>query len=89
MHMNRFVVVQREDEWLATYGERKQVAQACRDLAKLTPPGEPREQLLEIAKIWEIVERSELVQQHSELARGEHPDEDALRAGFLVLSHPL
>ena len=54
-----------------------------------TPPGEPREQLLEIAKIWDIVERSDLVRQHPELARGEHQDEDALRAGFLILSHPL
>jgi hypothetical protein len=89
MHMNRFVVVQREDEWLATYRERKQVAQNCRALAKYTPPGEPRDQLLEIAKIWDTVERSDLVQQHPELALGEHPDEDALRAGFLILSHPL
>jgi hypothetical protein len=88
MHMNRFVVSQ-EDEWLATYGDRQLIAQNCRDLAMHTPPGEPREQLLEIAKIWDIVERSDLVRQHPELARGEHQDEVALRAGFLVLSHPL
>ena len=89
MHMNRFVVSQSEDEWLATYGDRKLVAQNCRDLANAHPAGEPREQLLEIAQIWDIVERSDLVRQHPELARGEHQDEDALRAGFLVLSHPL
>jgi hypothetical protein len=62
MHMKRFVVVQREDEWLATYRERKQVAQNCRDLAKHTLPGELRDQLLEIATMWEIIERSDLVQ---------------------------
>jgi hypothetical protein len=89
MHMNRFVVSQLEDRWLATERERKQIAQTCRDLAKHTPPGEPREQLLEIAETWEIVEGSDLVQQHPELARREHPDEDALRTGFLILSHPL
>ena len=87
--MNRFVVVQPDDEWLATYRERQQIAQTCRELANHTPPGEPRDRLLEIAKIWEIVERSDLVRQHPELARGEHQDEDALRAGFLILSHPL
>ena len=70
MHMNRLVVVQREDEWLASYRERQQIAQACRELANHTPPGEPREQLLEIAKMWEIVERSDLVRQHPELAQG-------------------
>ena len=89
MHMIRFVVSQLEDEWPATERERKQIARNCRDLAMHTPPGEPREQLLETAKIWEIVERSDLVQQHPELARREHPDDDALRAGFLILSHPL
>jgi hypothetical protein len=89
MHMNRFVVFQTKDEWRATERERKQIARTCRDLAKHTPPGEPRERLLEIAETWEIVERSDLVQQHPELARREHPDEDALRAGFLLLSHPL
>jgi hypothetical protein len=89
MHMNRFVVSQPEDEWLATDRDRKLVAQNCRDLAKHTPPGEPREQLLEIARIWDIVERSDLVRQHPELARGEQQNEDALRAGFLILSHPL
>ena len=57
----------------------RQHAQNCRDLAKHTPPGEPRERLLEIAKTWETlaVERSDVVQ-HPELARGEHRDEDAL-----------
>ena len=89
MHMIRFVVSQLEDEWRATERERRQIAQNCRDLAKHTPPGEPREQLLETAEIWEIVERSDLVQQHPELAQREHQDEDALRAGFLILSHPL
>ena len=88
MHMTHFVDVQREDAWLATYGERKQIAQACRDLANHTPPGQPRDQLLEIAKMWEFVETSDLVRQHPELARGEHPDAD-LRAGLLALSRPL
>jgi hypothetical protein len=87
--MKRFVGFQPEDEWLATYVDRQLVAQNCRDLAMHTPPAEPREQLLEIAKIWEIVERSDLVRQHPELARREYQDEDALRAGFLILSHPL
>jgi hypothetical protein len=89
MHMNRFAEVQTDDEWLATERERQQIAQNCRDLAQHTSPGEPREQLREIAEIWEIGERVDVVQQHPELARGEHLDEDALRAGFLILSHPL
>ena len=89
MHMNRFFVSQLEDEWLATERERKQIARNCRDLAKHTPPGEPREQLLQIAKIWDIVERSDLVRQHPELAQREQQNEEALRAGVLILSHPL
>jgi hypothetical protein len=58
----------------------RQHAQYCRDLAKHTPPGEPREQLLEIAQTWDTLalERPEWVQQHLELALGEHQDEDAL-----------
>ena len=62
----------------------RQHAQYCRDLAKHTPPGEPREELLEIAKTWETLafEKPEWVQQHLELALGEQQDEDALR-GFL------
>jgi hypothetical protein len=62
----------------------RQHAQYCRDLAKHTPPGEPREELLEIAETWETlaVERPEWVQQHLELAPGEHQNEDAL-GGFL------
>jgi hypothetical protein len=58
----------------------RQHAQNCRDLAKHTPPGEPREQLLEIAATWDTlaVERFDPVQQHPELARSEHRDEDAL-----------
>ena len=64
----------------------RQHAQYCRDLARHTPPGEPREQLLEIAKTWDTlaVERPEWVQQHLELALGEHQNEDALTGrGFL------
>jgi hypothetical protein len=62
----------------------RQHAQYCRDLAKHTPPGEPREQLLEIAKTWDTlaVERPEWIQQHPELAPGEHQEEDALRGLF-------
>src|SRR5215210_2825039 len=47
----------------------RQHAQYCRDLAKHTPPGEPREELLEIAKTWETLalEKPEWVQQHREL----------------------
>ena len=58
----------------------RQHARYCRDLATHTPPGEPREQLLEIAKTWETlaVERPEWGQQYLELAPGEHQDEDAL-----------
>ena len=39
MHMNRFVVSQLEDEWLATDGDRKLIAQNCRDLANAHPAG--------------------------------------------------
>ena len=62
----------------------RQHARYCRDLAKHTPPGEPRDQLLEIAKTWDTLalERPEWVQQHPELAQGEHQDEDALRGLF-------
>jgi hypothetical protein len=62
----------------------RQHAQYCRDLARHTPPGEPREQLLEIAKTWDTlaVEGPELVQQGPELVPGEYQNEDALR-GFL------
>jgi hypothetical protein len=58
----------------------RQHARYCRDLAKHTLPGEFREQLLEIAKTWDTlaVEEREWVQQHLELALGEHQDEDAL-----------
>jgi hypothetical protein len=54
-------------------------AQYCRDLAKHTPPGEPREELLAIATTWDTlaVERPEWVQQHLELAPGQHQNEDA------------
>jgi hypothetical protein len=34
MHMNRFVVFQLEDEWLVTYGDRKQVAFTTREEAE-------------------------------------------------------
>jgi hypothetical protein len=34
MHMNRFVVFQLEDEWLVTYGDRKQVAFTSREEAE-------------------------------------------------------
>ena len=59
----------------------RQHAQTCRDLAKHTPPGEPREQLLEIAKSWDTlaIEGSELVH---ELAPAGHQNEAALRGFF-------
>jgi hypothetical protein len=34
MHMNRFVVFQLEDEWLVTYGDRKQVSFTTREEAE-------------------------------------------------------
>ena len=34
MHMNRFVVFQLEDEWLVTYGDRKQVSFTPREEAE-------------------------------------------------------
>ena len=36
MHMNRFVVFQLEDEWLVTYGDRKQVSFTTRKEAEQT-----------------------------------------------------
>jgi len=59
----------------------RQHTQNCRDLAKHTPPGEPREELLEIAKTWDTLagEWPELIQQHPELAPAEHQDKDAVR----------
>jgi hypothetical protein len=64
----------------------RQHAQTCRDLAKHPPPGEPREQLLEIAQIWDrlALERSD--RSHPEPARGEHQDEDALAGRGLFSS---
>jgi hypothetical protein len=66
----------------------RQHAENCRDLAKHTPPGEAREQLLEIAKTWDTlaVEWSELVQQHPEPAQGERQHEDALAGRDLFSS---
>jgi hypothetical protein len=55
----------------------RQHAQTCRNLAKHTPPGEPREQLLEIAQIWDTLALERSDWWHPE-PRGEHPDEDAL-----------
>ena len=34
MHMNRFVVIQMEDEWLVTYGDREQVSFTTRKEAE-------------------------------------------------------
>jgi len=34
MHMDRFVVFQLEDEWLVSYGDRKQIAFKTRDEAE-------------------------------------------------------
>ena len=51
--------------------------------------GNRAKQLLEIAKTWDTlaVERPEWVQQHLELALGEHQDEDALTGrGSLLVS---
>jgi hypothetical protein len=34
MHVDRFVVIQFQDEWLVTYGDRKQIAFASREEAE-------------------------------------------------------
>jgi hypothetical protein len=36
MHMDRFVVLQVEDEWLVTYGDRTQMAFATREAAEIS-----------------------------------------------------
>ena len=56
----------------------RQHARYCRDLATHTPPGDPREELLEIAKTWETLALERSNWSHPELARGEHQDVDGL-----------
>jgi hypothetical protein len=58
--------------------EYREHAEQCRVLAKSMPPGEQRDQLLEMAATWDrlAIERSELVRRHPELALGGEREEE-------------
>jgi hypothetical protein len=61
--------------------EYRKHAEECRQLARREQPGERRDQLLEMAAVWDELarERADLVRNHPELALPDEAAEEASR----------